>query len=193
MRYRYPALVFIVMIITFGISASFATDAQHLQVSMIGYGQGPYYAPLGQTAQLKMEILNLGPGDVNLTRGEAYLDPGLSGKWQLVHSEDMGDFHLDYLQSAIWAFDLAMPPSIRASNATDGVPQVVLLIRIIYSTASGLQQTEQGQFPMSVPGATVQQANYSIWGAAVGVVAALALGVLAYRYASKRKSTRRFH
>lgn len=189
-RYRYPVLVFIVVIITFGISASFATDAQHLQLSMIGYGQGPYYAPVGRTTQLKMEILNLGPGGVNLTRGEVYLDPGLSGSWQLVHSEDMGDFHLDFLQSAIWAFDLRMPPSIRASNATDGVPQVVLLIRIAYSTASGLQQTEQGQFPMSVPGATVQQVNYPIWVAAVGVIGVLALAVLAYRYTSKRKSTR---
>lgn len=191
-RYRYVLLVLIVAVLIVNVSASFALAAPHFQLSMIGKGQGPYYAPAGQTTQLKIQILNRGPGDVYLIRGEVYLDPNLSGKWQLVHSESMGNFHLNYLRSAIWTFDLAMPPSIHAPNATNGVPQVVLLLQIKYSAANGLQQTEEGQFILSVAGAIVQQTNHAIWLIAVAVVAvvALVLCILAYRHISKRNLAR---
>jgi len=69
--------------------------------------------------------LNQGPGDVYLVRGEAYLDPNLSGNWQLVHSESTGNFHLNYLQSAIWTLNLAMPSNILAVNATGGVHRLI--------------------------------------------------------------------
>jgi hypothetical protein len=189
-RCHSPVLVLAVMIFAIGISASFAADAPHLELSMIGSGKGPYSAPAGQTTQLMFEILNNGPGEVFLTRGDAYLDPNSNGKWQLVHSESMGNFHLDYLQSAIWTFDLTMPPGIQAPNATNGVPQVVLRIHIIYSGVDGVQQTEQKQFPLSVPGAIVQRADYSALIVVGGVLAVSALCVLLYRHVSKRSLTR---
>lgn len=127
---------------------------------MIGNGAGPYYAPVGQTTQLKIEILNLGPSDVFLVRGEAYLDPDLNGNWLLTHSEDLGNFHLTKLESAIWTFELPMPSHVRAQNITSGVPQVELLAKIMYSTADGKQQSADGQFLLSVPGA----APYGLFG-----------------------------
>jgi hypothetical protein len=189
-RCHSPVLVLAVMIFAIGISASFAADAPHLELSMIGNGNGPYFAPAGQTTQLKMQILNLGPDDVYLVRGETYLDPILSGKWQLIHLEEMGNFHLNYLQSAIWTFDLAVPLNVRASNATNDVPQVIIRIQIIYYAADGLQQTEQKQFPLSIPGAVVQRADYSAFIVVGGVLAVSALCVLVYRQVSKRRLTR---
>jgi len=188
-RSRCLLPVLIVAVLAVNVSASLAEAAPHLQFSMVGHGPGPYYAPAGQTTQLMIEILNLGPGDIYLIRGEVYLDPNLNGKWQLVYSESMDTFHLNYLESAIWTFDLAMPPSIRARNATDGVPQVVLLIRTTYSTANG-QQTEQAQFALRVPGAILQRADYSILLVVVGVVVVLVLCVLAYRRMLKRNPAR---
>lgn len=189
-RYRFLLPVLIVAVLAANVSVSLAQVAPRLELAMVGNGQGPHYAPAGQATQFKIEIFNLGLGDVRLIRGEAYLDPNLSGIWQLVFSEDMENFHLNDFRSAVWTFDLAMPPSIRAPNATNGVPQVVLLIRTIYSTANGLQQTEEGQFALSVPGAIVQQADYTTQLVVVGAVVVLVLGVLAYRRRSKRKLTR---
>lgn len=125
-------------------------------------GATPHYAAAGQVTQLKLEILNLGPDDVYLIKGEAYLDPNLTGKWQLAHSEDTDNFHLTALQSAIWTFDLAMPANIEAANSTNGVPQVILFIQITYSTV-GVQHEASEQFSLSVPGASVKQTSYWIW------------------------------
>lgn len=185
-RYLLLALVLIVLALNF--SSGFAEASKHLQLVMIGNGRGPYYAPAGQRSELKMEILNIARDEVYLARGEVYLDPSLGGKLQPIHSEDMGNFHLSYLRSAIWTFDLTMPANVQAQNATNGVPQVVVLIQIVYSTANGLQQTEQAQFTLSVPGATVRQPDYSIWFVGLGVIAVLVLFIVAYRHVSKRNS-----
>lgn len=156
---------------------------------MIGNGAGPYYAAAGQVTQLKVEILNLGPDDVYLIKGEAYLDPNLSGNWQLTHSEDTNNFHLSRLQSAIWTFDLAMPANIEAANSTNGVPQVILLIQIIYSTARGQNETASKQFSLSVPGATLKHTGYWIWLLLAGISAALLAAVLFIRIARRSKSS----
>jgi hypothetical protein len=171
-------------------SAVFAQPNAQLQLSMIGNGAGPYYAPAGQTTQLKIEILNLGPSDVFLVRGKAFLDPNLSNNWQLIRSEDTGNFHLAKLQSAIWTFDLQMPSNIQAQNITNGVPQVELLVQIVYSTTQGQQQSADGQFLLSVPGAGARQADYSIWFVFVGL-AVVALAVVVFRKMSKSSSERK--
>jgi len=141
-------------------AAVLAQAGAQLDLRMIGNGVGPYYAPAGQTTQLKLQILNTGANDVFLIRGEAYLDPNLSGNWQLTHSEDMGNFHLAKLESAIWTFELQMPSHIQAQNITNGVPQVELLARIIYSNTQGKQQNADGQFLLSVPGAEAKRVDY---------------------------------
>ena len=159
---------------------------------MIGHGTGPYYAYAGQTTQLKIEILNLGPRDVFLVRGEEYLDPDLSGNWQLNHSEDLGNFHLAKLQSAIWTFDLQMPSQIRAQNVTNGVPQVELLVKIVYSTTEGQQESTNGQFLLSVPGAAPNQTDYAIYLILLGL-AVVVLAVIIGRRMSKSRSIRKAH
>jgi hypothetical protein len=117
--------------------------------------------------------------------GDAYLDPNLNGTWEIAHSEPLGNFHLTYLQSAIWTFGLAMPSKIQAANATNGVPQVDLLIKVTYSTSGGSQRVEQGAFTLDVPGATVHTQTNVIWLAIVGAVSVAALyGV------SRRRRTR---
>ena len=136
---------------------------------MIGNGTGPYYAPVGQTTQLKIEILNLSPSDVFLVRGDAYLDPDLSGNWQLTHSEGLGNFHLAKLGSAVWTFELQMPPKIQAQNITNGVPQVELVAKILYSTVDGKQQSAEAQFLLGVPGAAAH-ADYSVYLIILGFV-----------------------
>ena len=159
------ASVLAILIIVLCIDRSAAVLAQtnaQLDLTLIGSGGGPYYAPAGQTTQLKLQILNIGQSDVFLIEGEAYLDPNLSGNWQLVHSEDMGNFHLAKLESAIWTFELQMPPHVQALNITGGVPQVKLLTRIVYST-QGKQQNAEGQFLLSVPGAEAQRTDYSLY------------------------------
>ena len=128
------------------VSAGFGQPQSQLEIWLIGNGAGPYVAPAGQTTELKMEIFNSGPGDVYLVRGEAYLDPNLGGNWQLVHSEDTGNFHLTKLQSAIWTFNLTMPAQIHYANVTNGVPQVDLLIQVTYSNAEGQQQNANSHF-----------------------------------------------
>src|SRR5208337_1657494 len=125
--FRYPRLLLIsIFLLTLSAQTVFAQSSSQLQITLIGSNTDQYYAPAGQNSSLMVEILNRGSGDVYLVRGEAYLDPNLSGNWQLVHSESTGDFHLNYLQSAIWTFNLTMPPNILAVNATAGVPQVDL-------------------------------------------------------------------
>jgi hypothetical protein len=126
--------------------------------------------PAGHTADLTIEVLNVGKSDVYLLKGEAYLDPNLNAVWQLVHSESMDNFHLGYLQSAIWTFGLAMPSKIQAANATNGVPQVDLLIKIVYLLAGEPQNVEQATFGLGVPGATLQGSYNLIWLALTGAI-----------------------
>ncbi len=170
------------------LAPGFAQSTPQLSMTLIGQEAGHYVAPAGQATELKMEILNVEPSDVYLSEGNVYLDPGLNGSWELIHSEGMGNFHLGYLQSAIWTFDLAMPATIQAANVTNGTPQVSLLIKVDYTTATGLQQEEQNEFPLGVPGASVQQQNNLIRFAVVGVVALACIGAVAYM--SKRRRPR---
>jgi hypothetical protein len=167
-----------------------AQTAPQLTLTLIGNGAGPYVAPAGQTTELKMEILNVAPSDVYLLEGEAYLDPGLTGSWELVHSEGMGNFHLGYLQSAIWTFDLTVPAKIQAANLTNGTPEALLLIKITFLTSSNLQREEQDDFALSVPGAAVQQQNSWIWLAFAGVIAVMCVGAFAYRLERRKRRTR---
>jgi len=176
------SVLLVLFIFLLGIHASprlFAQNTPQLQLLIIGNGAGPYYAPTGQTTQLKIEIMNLGPSDVFLVRGEVFLDPNLSGNWQLIHSEDTGNFHLIKLQSAIWTFDLQMPSHIQAQNFTGGLPQVELRVHIVYSTPQGQQQDANELFLLSVPGASARQVDYSPWFIILGLlVLALAVVVL---------------
>jgi len=158
----------------------FAQTNAQLQLTMIGNGAGPYYAPAGQTTQLKIQMLNLGPGEVSLVRGDVFLDPNLSGNWQLIHSEDTGNFHLAKLESAIWTFDLKVPQQIQALKVTNGLPQVEMLVQIVYSTTQG-QQTTNGQFLLSVPGAETKHADYSIWFIFLGLAAIITAAVILRR------------
>jgi len=173
-------------------SALFAQTNSQLQLSMIGQGTGPYYASAGQTTQLKIEILNLGPSDVFLVRGEAYLDPDLSGNWQLNHSEELGNFHLAKLQSAIWTFDLQMPSQIQAQNITNGAPQVELLVKIVFLTTEGQQESTNGLFLLIVPGAASNQTDYTIYLILLGL-AVVVFAVIIARRMSRSRSIRKAH
>lgn len=167
------------------LQAGLAQATPQLQLMMIGGGDGPYYAPAGNITQLKLEILNLGASDVYLIRGEAYLDPSLNGNWQLSHSEEMGSFHLGYLQSAVWTFDLKMPTTINAANSTAGVPQVVVRIQVVYSVR-GQQTVAAKKFLLSVPGAVVSQPNNYIWLLlALSVVLVVVIAAVMYRRRTK--------
>jgi len=167
---RLPILILFIALLAAETTPSLAQTGSQLQLALIGEGSGPYTVPAGEVGQLKMEILNTGAVEVYLIEGDTYLDPNLNGNWQLIHSETMGNFHLNSMQSAIWTFDLAMPGKIQAANVTNDVPQVVLLVKIIYSASSNLQQTEQVEFTLNVPGAAVEQSN-PIWLSLVGIVA----------------------
>ena len=132
--------------------------ATQLSLTLVGgQNMAQYVTPAGQTTTLQMQILNSEQSDVYLLQGRAYLDPNLSGTWQLIHSEELGSFHLGFLQSAIWTFDLPVPANIQAANATNGTPQVSLLIKIIYQCAGASQCVVQEIFTLGVPGAVVQK------------------------------------
>jgi hypothetical protein len=133
-----------------------------------------------------MEILNTGMSDVYLVQGEAFLDPDLSGAWQLVHSEVLGSFHLNFLQSAIWTFDLTVPAEIHAVNATNGTPQVNLLVKIIYRIVGQREREEQSIFALGVPGAIVHQSYNLIWYALSGAVILISV-VAVYIFTRRRR------
>jgi LPXTG-motif cell wall-anchored protein len=156
----------------------FAQANPQLSLALIGRGAGQYITPTGETTKLKMEILNVAPSEVYLQQGDAYLDPKLNGTWENVHSESLGNFNLGYLQSAIWTFDLTMPPKIQAANVTNGMPQVDLLIKIVYLTAYGSQGTQQGVFGLSVPGASVQETSDVIWFTLAGIMVVAVVGTV---------------
>ena len=178
-----------IIILLVALPPGLAQAGSQLTLTLIGNGAGPYLAPAGQTTELKMEILNVAPSDVYLLEGDAYLDTKLNGSWELVHSEGMGNFHLGYLQSAIWTFDLAMPGKIQAENLTNGTPEVSILIKITFLTSSNLQREEQDEFALSVPGASVQQQNSWIWLVIAGVIAVACVGAVGYGLARRKRGT----
>ena len=157
---------------------AFVQANQDVQLWLIG--PRPYQAPAGEITQFKMEIMNEGRGDVYLIRGEIYIDQDLSNNWRLIQSESLSNFQLSYLTSAIWTFDLSMPSKILAPNATNGVPQIDLLIRVIYANAQEQQVMSNGHFALGVPGASVRQADNSIWFILVGVIVLLTISILTY-------------
>ncbi|MGO9645742.1 MAG: hypothetical protein ACLPY5_13480 [Candidatus Bathyarchaeia archaeon] len=179
--FRYSRLLLIsIFLVSLSVQTVSAQSSSQLQITLIGSNTGQYYAPAGQNSSLMVEILNHGPGDIYLVRGETYLDPNLSGNWQLVHSESTDNFHLNYLQSAIWTFNLAMPSSILAVNATGGVPQVDLQLHIVYANAQGKQGTAIAEFSLNAPGAIMQQTNYSNWLILIAVTAIVVVSGVAY-------------
>ena len=178
---RQPvAVILLVTFVMLNASLVFGQSSQ-LQIAMIGQGAGPYVVPAGQVSELQLEILNVAPEDVYLIHGDAYLEPNQNGTWVIIVSQSLGSFHINFLQSAIWTFNIEMPSMIQASNATNGVPQVVLLIQITYLTGGGLQETQQKQFLLSVPGATVGQPYALTWIAAIAIVIVLVACIVAYR------------
>jgi len=172
-------LILIIVLLVESVPHGSAQTTRQLSMALIGQGAGEYVTPAGQTTDLKMEILNAAPSDIYLLEGDAYLDPNLNGTWELIHSESLGDFHLGYLQSAIWTFGLAVPSKIQAANATNGLPQVELLIKITYMSVGGIQDVEQGAFTLSVPGATLPEQNDVIWLAFLGILV-VASAVIVY-------------
>ena len=182
------------LLITFSIllinAGAFVSAQEHsqLQLTLVGSSTGEYSAPAGKNTVLMVEIFNNGPSDVYLIRADAYLDPNLTGNWQLVQSDNTDNFHVPYLRSAIWAFNLTMPSNIVAPNATSGIPQIELQLRITYSMAL-LQHTASTQFLLNAPGATLREVNYSMWITPVVVIAlAVAAGAIYYRRTRTKKS-----
>jgi len=132
--------VILIVIIFAGFASIPSGSAQtppQLSLTLVGPNDGHYVAPAGETIELKMQILSTARSDIYLLRGDAYLDPNLSGNWELVHSEALGNFQLTYLQSALWTFDFTMPAQIYAENVTSGVPRVNLLVKITYQAPNG--------------------------------------------------------
>lgn len=169
-------LILIIVAVSLSIPRAIAQTSDQVSLTLVGQNAGHYVAPAGETTEMKLQILNAVPRDIYLVLGEAYLDPHLNGNWKLIHSEDLGNFHLGYLQSAVWTFSLTIPIQIHAANVTNGIPQVALLIKITYQTASGQQGNEQNTFVLSVPGATLQGQNNTIWLAAGGILLIISLG-----------------
>ena len=164
-----------------------ARSIRQLSLSLVGQSSGQYVAPAGLTTELKMEILNVAPSDVYLMEGDAYLDPNLSSVWEIAHSDALGNFHLAYLQSAIWTFSLTVPSRIQAANATNGMPQVDLLVKIMYLTDGGSQLVQQGAFMLDVPGASIREQNNAIGLPFAGVIVALSMAAL-YGVSKKRRT-----
>src|SRR5208282_3697879 len=145
-------------LISLSVQTVFGQSSSQLQITLIGSSTGQYYAPAGQNSSLMVEILN----------------------------QSTGNFHLKYLQSAIWTFNLPMPSNILAVNATGGVPQVDLQLHIVYANSQGQQATEIAEFSLNAPGAVMQQTNYSNWLILIAVAAIVVVsGVVYYRKARK--------
>jgi hypothetical protein len=192
MRGRRSLLFFLFVVLLCGASSAlFAQVNAQLQLALVGNGSGPYYAPVGQTTQLKIEIFDLGPGDVFLIRGETSLDPNLDGNWQLAHSEDLGNFHVAKFQSALWTFGLQMPSHVQAQNMTNGVPQVELLVKIVYSTTDGNQHSAEAPFLLSVPGAGSAQTDYSIYLVPIVGLVVVALAIIIVTKVRSRSVTKK--
>jgi len=191
MSYRQTVL-FVLVVVFLIVNASLVNGKSptQLQIVMVGQGQGPFLVPAGQTTELKFEILNVASMDVYLIQGDVFLDPSLNGSLVDIHSESLGNFHLNYLQSAIWTINLEMPSKIQAVNSTNSYPLVVLVVQVTYSTAIGLEESQREQFALSVPGANVGHPNTLTWVATVAVVIVLVASVLAYRAYRKTSKPR---
>jgi hypothetical protein len=179
-------LILIIAIIAITLPRAYAQAPSHLSLTLIGQLGPEYVTPAGQTTELKLEIVNMAPPRILLVEGEAYLDPNLSGIWQLIHAESMGNFSLAYLESAIWTFNLAVPPNIQAPNATNGIPQANLLIKVRYQVVGGSQYADQREFLLGVPGATLPAQNNLIWFATAGIIVIVAI-VVVYGLMKRRR------
>jgi hypothetical protein len=179
-------LILIIVLLALSMPHGVAQSNPQLSLTLVGQNTEQYVTPAGQTTMLKMEILNTARSDVYLLRGDAYLDPDLNGTWELAHSEGLGSFHLGFLRSALWTFDLTMPANIQAANVTNGMPQVNLLIKIVYRTAGESQRVEQSLFVLGVPDAVIQQQYGVIWDALAGVLILICIGA-AYLVMKRRR------
>lgn len=179
-------LIPIIVLLVISMPNAEAQTNPQLSLTLVGQNAGQYVTPAGQKTTLKMEILNVARLDLYLLQGDAYLDPDLSGTWKLVHSEQLGSFHLGFLQSAIWTFDFTVPANIQAANATGGTPQVDILIKIIYLVVGEPQQLEQRVFALGVPGATVQQRFDLIWYSLAAALILVCIGT-AYLVTKRRR------
>jgi hypothetical protein len=179
-------LILTIVLLAISMPHAMAQMSPQLSLSLVGQTTGQYITPAGQTTELKMEILNEMRQGVYLLQGDAYLDTDLSGTWALIHSEQLGSFHLGFLQSAIWTFDLAVPANIRATNVSNGTPQADLLIKITYEIVAGARNMEQRIFALGVPGATVQQYFNEVWYVLAGVLVLVGIGIT-FAVATRRR------
>ena len=127
-----------------------------LQLGQTWSGSQPFTAPTGSKTTFQFTITDLGPGNLKLIRGEFYWDPSLNGNWQLAYQEDLSNYQLTQSQGVVWKFDATIPSSFVATYATNGVPQVKVIVQVVYSSDDG-QHTKNGQFNLAVPGATIKQ------------------------------------
>ncbi|HYB84101.1 MAG TPA: hypothetical protein VED86_02125 [archaeon] len=183
-------LIPFMLLLAISMTRAVAQTNPQLSLSLVGQDAGQYITPAGQTTTMKLEILNVARSEVYLLQGKVYLDPDLSGTWALIHSEQLGGFRLGFLQSAIWTFDLTVPAKIRAANVTQGMPQVSLLVKIVYQDAGEPQNLQEGLFSLHVPGATVQQGYGLIWYALVSAVILAGIGIA--RVVTKRRRLEKF-
>ena len=184
---RYNILIPFILLLAVSMPRAAAQTNQQLSLTLVGQLTGQYVAPAGETTPLKMEVLNSMRTEIYLVQGKAYLDPDLSGMWELMHSEDLGHFQLSFLQSAIWTFNLAVPAEIQAANVTGNTPQINLLIKIIYQKVGGAQDSEQKSFVLDVPGASIPMHYNVIWYAFGGVLILVCIGT-AYVVTKRRRT-----
>ena len=184
---RYNILTPFILLLAVSTVRVAAQTNQQLSLTLVGQFTGQYVAPAGESTSLKMEVLNSMRPEIYLLQGEAYLDPDLSGTWELVHSEDLGQFQLGFLQSAIWTFDLVIPAQIEAANVTGNMPQINLLVKIIYQIVGGAQSSEQKSFVLEVPGANVPMHYNLIWYVSPGVLVLVCIGI-AYAVIKRRRT-----
>ena len=184
-------LILVIAFFALSLSHVCAQTSPQLSLTLIGLNSPQeYITPAGKTTTLQIEIMNNARSDVYLLQGQAYLDPNLNGTWALIHSEELGRFHLRFLQGAIWTFDLAMPATIQATNTTNDTPQANLLIKILYQTGEASTNVED-VFVVGVPGAVVQQPSHTILYSLAGILAVICV-VSAYVVTKKRGKHRFF-
>lgn len=152
----------IIILFTAILLCSSPVYAQTPLLKVVLIGPRPYQAPTGQATEMMVEILNSGPGEVSLIRGDIILTP-TPGYNLLLHSESLGNFHLDFLQSAIWTFNLTMPNTMQVVSLTGDVPQSNMLIRVTYSSPRFQELTSNANFDLGVPGATLKHTDDSTW------------------------------
>jgi hypothetical protein len=127
-----------------------------LQLGHTWAGAQAFSAPAGSETNFQFTITDNGPGDLQLVRGEFYMDPTLTGQWQLIYQENFNNYHLTQSQGIAWTFNLTIPSSVTAPFATNGVPQASATVQVIYSSADGTHAAS-GTFNLPVPGATIRE------------------------------------